>query len=80
MVTSQSGYLRTQGRWRMARGGKSFSCMFSRRARGSEVPFLNCFYSILATVFRPEIKTECSTLTKIHLIALLPHQYESSTY
>ena len=48
----------------------------------SEVPFLNFFYSILATLFQPENTTEgtlCSKLTEVHLIVLLPYQYKNST-
>ena len=32
--------------------------LFLEGARGSKVPFLSCFYSILATVFQPENTTE----------------------
>ena len=55
---------------------------FLKGPRGSEVPFLNCFYSIIATVFQPENSTEgtlCSKLTEIQLIALLPYQYKART-
>ena len=55
---------------------------FLKEAKGSEVPFIYCFYSILATVFQPENTTEgtlCSKLTEIHLIALFPCQYKAST-
>ena len=46
------------------------------------MPFLNCFYSLLATVFQPENTAEgtlCAKITEIHLIALLPYQYKAST-
>ena len=55
---------------------------FLKEAKGSEVPFLNCFYSILAAVFQPENTSEgilCSKWTEINLIALLPYQYKAST-
>ena len=55
---------------------------FLTGTRGSEVSFLNCFYSILATVFQPENTTGgilCSKLTEIHLIPLLPYLYKAST-
>ena len=55
---------------------------FLKGARGSELPFLNCFYSILATVFHPENTTEgtfCSKLTEIHLVTSLPYQCKAST-
>ena len=60
-------------------GGKCPSCPFLREAKGSEVPFLNFVYSILATVFQPENTTEgilCLKLTEMHLIVLLPYQYK----
>ena len=62
--------------------GQALLLSFLIGARGSEVPFLNCFYSILATVFQPENTTEgnsCSKLIEIHLIALLPYQYKTGT-
>ena len=62
--------------------GRRPSCLFLRETRGSEVPFLNCFILILAIVFHPENRTEgtlCSKLIEIHLIALLPYQYKTST-
>ena len=55
---------------------------FIKGARESGLPFLNCFYSVLATVFQPENTTEgtlCSKVTENHLIALLPYQYKAST-
>ena len=55
---------------------------FPKGARESELPLLNCFYSILATAFQPENTTEgalCSKLTESHLIALLPYQYKVNT-
>ena len=35
-------------------GGQVPLLPFLNGTRGSKVPFLNCFYSILATVFQPE--------------------------
>ena len=61
--------------------GEASLLPFLKGARGSELPFLNCFLSILATVFQPGNTTEgtlCSKLTDAHLIALLPYQYKAS--
>ena len=38
--------------------GESASPAFLKGTRGSEEAFLNCFYSIFATVFQPENTTE----------------------
>ena len=62
--------------------GKCPSYFCLRVQGGSEVPFLNCVCSILATIFQPENKTKgtlCSKLTEIQLIALFPYQYKAST-
>ena len=56
---------------------------FLKGSMESELSFLNCFYSILATVFQPENTSEgtlFSKLTEIHLIASLPYQYKASTW
>ena len=71
-----------------AREGASALLPFLKGRRGSEVPFLNCFYSDIshlgvATVFQPENTTEgtlCLKLTEIHLITLLSCQYKASTW
>ena len=78
----KNGYIGidTQRRRRGGAGGAGAPPV--KGARGSEVPYLSCFYSTLATVFRPENTTEgtlCSKLTEIHLVALLPYQYNAST-
>ena len=56
-------------------GGQAPLLPFLRGQGVSEVPFINCFYSILATVIQPENTTDgtlCSKLTEIHPIALPP--------
>ena len=64
-------------------GGEQASLLpFLKGARGSEVPFLNCFILTLPTLWQPKNTTEGTLflkLTEIHLIALLPYQYKAST-
>ena len=71
-----------QGRRRGGMGEQVPLLPFLKGVRESALPFLDCFYSILATVFQPENTTEgtlCSKMTKIHLTASLPYQFQAST-
>ena len=58
------GYLES-GTLERGCGGQAPLLPFIKGIRGSEVPFRNCFYSILATVFQPENTTEGTFMFKI---------------
>ena len=56
--TMSDEHLDSQGRRRGGAGGSKRPLPFLKGARGSEMPFLNCFYSDISSVFQPENTTE----------------------
>ena len=65
-----------------ARGEQAPFLLFLRGQGGQKYTSLTVFILILATVFQSENTTGgtlCLKLTEIHLIALLPYQYNAST-